>query len=375
MIVTEFYKAQGFGNQLWSYIVTRVIALDNGYEFGVMTPENFKGAPCPEFRNVSMGKPVFGGVGPQGGPPKTLPDGIKHYYQEKRLFHPLTGADINIPDPDLMNIPDDTKLDGVMQDENYILHRKEEVREWLKIPSENECYEYSSDDICIIKYRGGEFLGHPDLLLHDKYWTDAVSNMKAINPNFRFVVVTDDVKAAKKVFSNLPIINFSIGKDYSIIKNARYLIIANSSFVWFPVWLNENLKYCIAPKYWGRHNVSDGYWSPTYSITRGLTYQDRDGKLSTYDECRAELDKYIEDHREWYTRTKVEKPPLDISDYANREIKISSVKDQRSLKDILTMSDDPLVIARGLARKYLPNWLRKPLYTIARLLGTEKNRP
>lgn len=375
MIVTEFYKAQGFGNQLWSYIVTRVIALDNEYEFGVMNPENFKGASCPEFQNVSMGRSVVGGTGPQGGPPKTLPEGIRFYYQEKKLFHPLTGADINISDEDLMKIPDSTKLDGVMQDENYILHRKEEIRKWLAIPAELECHDYSSDDICVIKYRGGEFLGHPDLLLKNKYWEDAVANMKKLNPNFRFVIVTDDIKAAKKVFPDLEIINFSIGKDYSIIKNAKYLIIANSSFVWFPVWLNENLKVCIAPKYWGRHNVSDGYWSPTYSLTRGLTYQNQDGKLSTYDECKAELGNFIAEHKEWYTRAKVEKIPLDISDYDNKEIKISAVKDHRSLKDILTMSDNPLVIARGLARKYIPGWLRKPLYNIARFLGTEKNRP
>ncbi len=375
MIVTEFYKAQGFGNQLWSYVVTRVIARDRGYDFGVMHPENWKGLSSPQFKNMSFGLPVIGGSGPQGGPPKTLPEGIKYYYQEKKLFHPLTGADINIPDPDLPKIPDNTKLDGVMQDENFILHRKEEIREWLRIPPELECLDYASDDICIIKYRGGEFLGHPDLLLKDKYWEDAVANMKKINPNFRFVVVTDDVKAAKKVFPDLEIVSRSIGEDYSIIKNAKYLILANSSFIWFPVWLNENLKFCIAPKYWGRHNISEGYWSPTYSLTRGLTYQDRDGKLSTYDECKVELDKFMEEHKEWYARPKVDRIPLNISDYTDKQIKISNVKDSRSLKDILTMSDDPLVIARGLARKYLPQWARKPLYTIARLLGTEKKRP
>ena len=35
MIVTEIYKGQGLGNQLWCYITTRVMAKDKGYNFGI----------------------------------------------------------------------------------------------------------------------------------------------------------------------------------------------------------------------------------------------------------------------------------------------------------------------------------------------------
>ncbi len=79
MIITEIYNGQGLGNQLWCYVVTRVIALDRGYEFGIKSPEKFK---CNDFLTLDCGKQVIGGTGQEGGPPDSLPEGITNYYKE-----------------------------------------------------------------------------------------------------------------------------------------------------------------------------------------------------------------------------------------------------------------------------------------------------
>src|SRR4051812_15555739 len=112
MIVTELYKGQGLGNQLACYITTRVIAMDKGYDFGIQSPENFKGN---DFFDLDFGQKVIGGKGPEGGPPTQLPHGITSYYSEKKIIHPLSGADIRIYDERLVNVPDNTKIDGLMQ--------------------------------------------------------------------------------------------------------------------------------------------------------------------------------------------------------------------------------------------------------------------
>ena len=52
------------------------------------------------------------------------------------------------------------------------------------------------------------------------------------------------------------------------------------------------MKYVIAPKYWARHNVSDGYWASEENIYSDFTYIDRKGKLFTAEECRKELEEY-----------------------------------------------------------------------------------
>lgn len=282
MITTEFYPGQGLGNQLWCYVTTRVIALDHGYEFGITSPEYFKAANAID---IDMGKPI---------------SGIRTTYSEQAAFHPLNGTDIRIHDKNLTNVADNTKLDGVMQDENYILHRKDEIRTWFKIEPDYDSYEFSSPDICIINFRGTGFTNDKDLFLPPRYWQQAIANMRTINPNFKFVVITEDTENAKRFFPEFEVYHFSIGKDFAVIKNAHYLILSNSTFAWFPAWISTHLTYCIAPKYWSRHNTSDGFWSLGYNITRGWMYQDRKGTLFTYEQCMAEHTTFIEKHTSWY---------------------------------------------------------------------------
>lgn len=297
LLVTEIYNGQGLGNQLACYVTTRVIAQDLGYDFGIMHPEKFKGS---DFLNLDFGKNIIGGKGPQGGPPKKLPEGINYYYCEKKTTHPINGSDIRLYDKNLVNVFPNTKIDGMMQDEKYFEHRKNEIKEWLKVKEEYECLDYADDNICVINFRGGEYARHKALYLGKKYWEDAVNNMLQINANFKFVVITDDTFEARKFFPNYDVFHFSIAKDYVVIKNAHYLIISNSSFAWFPAWLSDNLKYCIAPKYWAGHNISDGYWSCGYNITRGWIYQDRDGKLSDYKTCVKEFEEYQKNHPDYF---------------------------------------------------------------------------
>ncbi len=314
MIITEIYKGQGLGNQLWCYITTRVIAKDKGYEFGIMSPEKFK---CNDFLELDFGKPVLGGKGKEGGPPTKLPEGIKHYYVERKITHPDNGVDIRSYDKDLVDILDNTKIDGVMQDERYISHRRNEIREWLKVKKEYECYDYSNDNTCVINFRGGaDYILNPRVFLPQKYWDDAINNIQKINKNMKFVVITNDVATAKKFFPKFDVFHFSISKDYVVVKNAKYLILSNSSFACFPAWLNEDLRYCIAPKYWSQYNYSDGYWGCSYNITSGWHYQDRDGNLSTADSCRKELEEYTKNHPEYYEK-KIKENFLVVSNYNN----------------------------------------------------------
>lgn len=307
MIITELYDGQGLGNQLWCYITTRVIAQNKGYEFGIKSPEKFKGL---DFLNLDFGKDVMGGTGPEGGPPNTLPKGIKFHYAEKKIIHPLNGSDIRVHDKNLMNVEDCTKIDGLMQDEKYIIHKKDQIKTWLKVKEEYEFRDFSDNNICIINFRGGGYVNDKDFFLPPKYWENAINNMLKINKCFKFIVITDDPVTAKKFFPSFDVHHFSIGKDYSIIKNAKYLILSNSSFAWFPAWTSEDLKYCIAPKYWGRHNISDGYWSLGYNITTNWMYQDRKGKLYNYDTCIKELQQSIKKNTHIYLSKDDYKPSL-----------------------------------------------------------------
>lgn len=288
MIVTEIYNGQGLGNQLACYVTTRVVAKDLGFDFGIMNPHKFK---CLDFMDLDFGLPVTGGSGREGGPPDTLPDGIQHYFKERYNVLP-NGSNVTIDDPNLELIQDNTKIDGIFQSEDRIIHRRDEIRQWLKVKPEKDCYDYSDPNICIINYRGGEYASVADFHLNGKYWEYAIKKMQTINLNFRFVVITDDVERASAQFPDFEVKHFNVGTDFSIIKNAYYLILSNSSFPYFATLLSDTVKYILAPKYWGRHNISNGYWSCGYNIFRDHVYIDREGTLFGYDECVKEFEGY-----------------------------------------------------------------------------------
>lgn len=289
MLATEILRGQGIGNQLFCYVTARSIAHTRGLDFGIKDTgwsgdKRYNQSGFYWF-DLDWGQEV--------------PDGLDVYYEKevrKKLntcHHDMTvGCDVRGYDQGLMDVPDNTIIFGNMQDEKYFDHNKELVKEWLKVKEEYDTYEYMDDDVCVLNYRGGEYVGFHELYLTRQYWLNAMENMTKINPNMKFVTITDDVKASQAMLPEIPAYHFTVDKDYAIIKNSKHVILSNSSFPFFAVYTSDTIENIIAPKYWARHNVSDGYWAMSQNIYSGWTYQDRDGNLSTAEECVKELEKY-----------------------------------------------------------------------------------
>jgi len=55
-----------------------------------------------------------------------------------------------------------------------------------------------------------------------------------------------------------------------MIRHAKNLIIANSSFYILPALLNRRAEEVIAPKYWARRNT--GVWATRQNFYRKFTY-------------------------------------------------------------------------------------------------------
>lgn len=261
MIVGTFWKGSGLGNQLFRYVMTRVLAIDGGFDFGIQFPENFKGA---SFMKLDMGKPVIPSeYQAEGGIPKKIFNGLKYYYQEPRVNN-AEGVDVRSYDWTVFDIPDNSIIEGEFQGEQYFIHHLKEIREWLKVEPLT-----LPDDLCIIGFRGGEYTLFPDLFLTKDYWDAAIAKMRKHNPEMKFRVVTDDPETAKQFFPDFEITH-EIGMDWRQIRYAKYLILANSSFYILPTLLNENAKHVIAPKFWARRNK--GYWALPYNKYSGWDY-------------------------------------------------------------------------------------------------------
>ncbi len=291
IIGTRIKEGQGLGNRLFVYISLRAIAQKKGFDFAILSSEildrglrDAKGIP---FLTLDYGKNV------------SEETWISNYHETSdRLFignskHDIiNGVDVSGFDSEIWSIPSGSLVEGILQAPEYFDEYADDVKEWLAVNPEFDSYEYSEDDMCIINIRGREYADSPELFLRRKYWLDAMNNMRRVNANMRFMVVTDDVNAARRILPEVEAYHFEVWKDYVTIKNAKYLILSNSSFAFFPAYTSTTAKQIIAPKYWARHNTSNGYWSCEQNIYDRFMYQDRKGKLFTAKECREELARY-----------------------------------------------------------------------------------
>lgn len=287
------------GNHMWQYAVCRSVAEHNNFEWGINpspTHDYFGGKNQMYFMDVDFGKSI---------------EGITKNYHENWTTYNHNGDIVNITlmDKNVWNVTDNSRLighngafGGIYQSERYFQTNSDKVKSWFKI---NKNYEDEfnkklsemnielDDNLCVINFRGGEYRSIPKVLCRKEYWRDSVNYMLSLNPEMKFIVITDDTYCAKLFMPfDMPIYHVDIGFDFFVVNQAKWIIISNSTFGWWAAWLNKNAKKIIAPKYFGSHNLSDGYWSVGEIYTKSFNYMDRNGIVFDYETCKNEAINY-----------------------------------------------------------------------------------
>jgi len=286
------------GNHMWQLASSKAIAKKLGYEWGINpnpSYDYFNGKSQMYFMDVDYGFPVTN---------------IINEYHEKGLniFH-KDGVNITVLDKNIFNIKDNTIILGdkgsagaILQDTLYFNEIEQEVETWFKIKEEYKLeYEIKlkklnillDDNLCVINFRGGEYRSIPNVLLRKEYWRDSINHMLFINKNMKFLLITDDIDCANQFMPfAIPAIHADVGFDFYVVNQAKWLIISNSTFGWWAAWLNKKANKIIAPKYWARHNVSNGYWAVGRSYTKGFYYMDRENNLFDYETCKQQAEDF-----------------------------------------------------------------------------------
>lgn len=337
IICNELYKSQGLGNQLWNYAVTRIIAQKNGYDFSILKPERFKGK---DFIDIDFGQKLTGGQTSPGGYIFRLPNGIENYYCEKReLYGQATtlsdmSQDISRTNPALLSLPANTKFDGNCQSTEYLNGYRKDILNWITVKKEYSAYQ-PEPDVCLIHLRLGDFRQH-QAFLPIEYYKNAMDYIRSLKSDVFFQCVTDQKELAEEMLPGIKVVGSSllnqkdehradhhhggpIGIDFSLLMNAQYLIIPNSSFSWWAAYLNRVKKAVIAPKYWARFNIADGLWSPADIITEDFIYLDKEGKGFSPAQCQQEKTDFEKKHHHLFntdnTLNKIQKPRSTIEAY------------------------------------------------------------
>ena len=295
LIGTKIVKGMGLGNMLFTYVSVRALAKELGAEFAILGKELMQKALADGTQDSAPFLELDYGISASESDFQTTV--TEH---EDRLFlgnstHDLTiGCYVSPEDPSLHEIDPEggVLIMGNLQAEGYFRACLKELPGWLAPRKECPSPVPAMENLCLINIRGGEYTGSPELFLRRKYYRDAMARMKKERPDMEFLVITDDFAAAERILPEVLPKHFSTMGDYLALRSARYLILSNSSFGFFPSYTNENAALILAPKFWARHNVSDGYWSGEQNIYDRFLYLDRSGQLFTPEECRKELADY-----------------------------------------------------------------------------------
>ena len=253
MIIGKLHPGSGLGNQLHTYVMTRVRACALSCEFSFVGKEFFKGN---SLFQIDWGKDndlTYHIEQPAG---KLIVDSPHTLWEEKTEYY----------NPEINFVEDGTVIDGYFQDERYFEHMIPSIREWLKTePLEMD------DTLIVINFRGGEFKYVPELYLTEEYWDEAldlmIERMKKKYQTCRVEVHTDDSTAAVQMFPEF-VVYQDLAYNWRSIRYAKHLILSNSSFAILPALLNENADI-IAPRYFARRNTKT-WWLPQNYYKRFL---------------------------------------------------------------------------------------------------------
>jgi hypothetical protein len=318
MLAVSVHEHSGLGNQIWRAVCCRVFADRLGYDYAISHP-GWRGP----FLNFDFGKEINLNVENESDfySAEELPEGIKFYYEETTVTHnnPFFFPESDPDEKKFLTIEDETYINGNFQILNYIEEYRDKICDWLTYDDKYKVTDYSSENICVIQIRGGDYkTGHS--VLPQQYYYEAMRHMKDNNPNIEFVIVTDDPEFSKQMIPNVEIVGSAVSDekdlyqknigwytypggpvhlDYSILNTAKYAIISASTFAFWPIWTNKYLINVIAPKYWFDWSRSDSSWRPTDSIVNDekWLWLDREGYLYRSDTCINEAKSNKKDYR------------------------------------------------------------------------------
>ncbi len=264
MLILRFKKGQGLGNQLWNYVVIRSISDLHNYKFKILNFSNFKGKNFLDLQRENTNE-VFD-------------ESLFNLYKEKLVFDNELKCFVNLFDRNVLEIKDNTILDGTLQSEEYLKPRIDIINNYINFKAYKKNNKISSDT-CILNLRGGEYKLHRDLILPKSYWINAIKNMKTFNANLIFKIVTDDYNYAAHLLPQYEIIKGDLKDDFLNLYAAKYVILSNSSFGYFPVKLGQNPSLVIAPNQWARFGNNYNRWASPSNFYKDWLWQNSKGEL------------------------------------------------------------------------------------------------
>jgi hypothetical protein len=243
------------GNQMFQYSICRIVAEKNNFNFYI--PE--KGSKSTEgvhlknyFPNLDMG----------------IKDGeIMNSYTEDHTIQKFND--------EIFNVPDFTEISGFFQSPLYFSGYEEKIRSWFEIEIDEKTKsildQYNPKDYCYVHIRGLDYKNHEHWFLEKDYYVKSMEYIKSIKSDISFIFITDDPGEPLKWFPNIKYMKNDMMVDFNLLLHSKYLIIPNSTFSWWPAFLDPK-KIVIAPNNWLNYNKPELGFYPVDIKTTNFKY-------------------------------------------------------------------------------------------------------
>jgi hypothetical protein len=226
------------------------------------------------------------------------------------FYDPDLGYTASGFDESVLSLAENTRIEGLFQSEEYFFSDPDRVRQYIRIAPKALDAVAMPEDMCVLNVRGGEYKRHRRLILPRSYWIDGMRNMTRARGIDQFMVVTDDPRYARSLFPGVPVLQGGIAECYLAIYLARFAILSNSSFAYFPVKTSQNKDIVIAPMHWARFGNPYGRWASPANLYSDWVWQDRNGELHTHTDCVRGQHETVDYYRERYN---VQVPPSVVN--------------------------------------------------------------
>lgn len=297
-VYCKLEMGMGLGNQLWNIAATHGIANTISSPHGILGSENFHGKgfltlDCPMFDEHKVSEQNL----------KIL--------REREFFDPYLNFKFNLFDPDLYEPRVcDILIRGLLQDERYL-------NKSLPFHYSGNHYKFNFHKSLVCNVRGGEYRLFKNFQLRQRYWTININYFQKKYGITKVVAVTDDEGYCEKLGLFDDIISDNIEKCFAAIMSAELIAASNSTFSFFPIKLNNNLKEATLPAYYNRPYNQRRLWASPQNLYGGYTYVDFDDNFMDFDLIKTEVrnqEKHYILRAENYP-VKIRKSPLSIIKY------------------------------------------------------------
>lgn len=289
-IYCELKKGMGLGNQLWTILSTKGIATRMDVPHFTAGYDEFLAQDFLEVNTKSIDKI----------PPAINRLAEKSFHWKEGRFQGCLFDDRLLK----LDAREDWHIVGLLQDERYL----QNTESFLKISGRLKNFDLRNVIICNV--RGGEYRLHKRFQLKIDYWLRSIAQMRTKYPFLREVIaVSDDADYCRKLGIFDKIYAGGIEQTYRLLSEAEYVICSNTTFSYFPLRANNNLKCVVAPAYFNRPHQQELWCSPQ-NYYRSYQYIDSKGKILSEIDAKTIVAKTEEQIYE----------KCEISDYGSLDI-------------------------------------------------------